>query len=209
MGENRVNQLTHILTATVLALGRLATAADLYVSPEGNDAWTGKLEKPNASRTDGPLASLVGARDAIRKIKASGALRQPIRVFIRSGQYAIVEPLIFGPEDSGTEQCPITYLGDSGKRPILGGGKQITGWKKQGDRWIAHIPDVEAGKWSFAALWVDGERRVRADAQRGQLLLYGRKSPADRRREDRQSVFQRPDRLPFQAGRHQATEQSR
>ncbi len=155
-------KLAHILTATVLALGRLAYAADFYVSPEGNDAWTGKLEKPNAARTDGPLASLVGARNAIRKIKASGAMQTPIRVLIGSGQYAMSEPLTFEPEDSGTEQCPITYFGDPGNRPVICGGRQITGWKKQGDRWIAHLPDVEAGKWTFAALWVGGERRVRA-----------------------------------------------
>ena len=90
----------------------MATAADLYVSPEGNDAWTGTLEKPNQTRTDGPLASLVGARDAIRKLKAAGTLQQPIRVRIQSGQYAIREPLVFEPQDSGTEQCPISYLGD-------------------------------------------------------------------------------------------------
>ena len=46
----------------------------------------------------------------------------------------------FVPQDSGTEQCPITYLGDPGNRPIICGGRQITGWKKQGDRWIAQSP---------------------------------------------------------------------
>jgi hypothetical protein len=152
-----------LLTAAVLALGALAAnAADLHVSPDGNDAWTGKLEKPNSARTDGPLASLIGARDAIRKIKAAGALRQPIRVLIGSGQYAVAEPLIFESQDSGTEQYPITYVGDSGNRPTIRGGRQITGWRKQGDRWVAHIPDVEAGKWTFAALWINGERRTRA-----------------------------------------------
>src|SRR5271166_5225474 len=38
----------------------------LYVSPEGNDAWSGKRAEPNPARTDGPFATLVRARDAIR-----------------------------------------------------------------------------------------------------------------------------------------------
>ena len=44
----------------------------LYVSPSGNDAWSGKLATANAAKADGPLASLVAARDAIRKLKAAG-----------------------------------------------------------------------------------------------------------------------------------------
>ncbi len=36
---------------------------------------SGKLTKPNANRTDGPLASLAGARDAVRKLKAAGEVR--------------------------------------------------------------------------------------------------------------------------------------
>jgi formate dehydrogenase iron-sulfur subunit len=33
----------------------------LYISPAGNDGWSGRLPEPNAARTDGPLATLVGA----------------------------------------------------------------------------------------------------------------------------------------------------
>jgi len=38
----------------------------MYVSTEGNDAWSGKLAQPNAQHSDGPFASLAAARDAIR-----------------------------------------------------------------------------------------------------------------------------------------------
>lgn len=37
-----------------------------YVAPNGNNAWSGRLEKPNAAGTDGPVQSLIRARDAIR-----------------------------------------------------------------------------------------------------------------------------------------------
>lgn len=158
-----MSKLASALGMMVLAVAcDVAAAADLFVAPDGNDAWSGALERPNAARTDGPLASLVGARNAIRQIKAAGPLAQPMRVHIRGGQYAISEAIVFDPEDSGTEQCPITYAGDPAERPTISGGRVITGWKKQGDRWVTHVPDVAAGTWAFAALWVNGERRSRA-----------------------------------------------
>ena len=33
------------------------SAATVYVVPQGNDAWSGKLDRPNPAGTDGPLAS--------------------------------------------------------------------------------------------------------------------------------------------------------
>ena len=158
-----MNRLGPMLGAIVLGCsGCAAFATDLYVAPGGSDVWTGQLQAPNATRTDGPLASLVGARDAIRKINASGASRRPLCVCIRGGMYAMGEPLVFEPQDSGTEECPIVYRGDADQRPVISGGRQIIGWRKQGDRWVVHLPDIESGQWTFAALWVNGERRTRA-----------------------------------------------
>lgn len=136
--------------------------AEFFVSPEGCDDWSGTQPDPNADRTDGPFATLAGARDAIRQLKIAEGLRQPIHVHIQRGTYGISEPLVFEPQDSGTQQCPITYVGDASQRPVISGGRQITGWRKHGDVWVAHLPDVQTGQWSFAALWVNGVRRPRA-----------------------------------------------
>ena len=46
------------------------TAADFYVSPAGNDTWSGKLPKPNKSGTDGPFATIGQAKIAVSKLKA-------------------------------------------------------------------------------------------------------------------------------------------
>lgn len=196
-----MKQLAQALAIIALALtGHAATATDLYVSTEGNDAWTGTLRTPNPARTDGPLASLGGARDAIRKLKAAGAFQQPVCVRVQSGQYPLVAPVVFEPRDSGTEQCPIRYVGDPGTKPVISGGRQITGWRKQGQRWVTHLPEVEAGHWTFAALWINGQRPdAGANAKRG-LFLHGRQSSADHRPQDRQAGLQRSRRVPFQAG---------
>ena len=52
----------------------------LHVAPDGNDAWSGKLARPNRAQTDGPLASLKGARDTVRRLKERGLRDAPVRV---------------------------------------------------------------------------------------------------------------------------------
>ena len=54
----------------------LAAAEDvvLHVAPDGRDDWSGRVARPAADGTDGPLATLAGARDAIRSLKAGGEL---------------------------------------------------------------------------------------------------------------------------------------
>jgi len=134
---------------------------DLYVSPDGNDNWSGRLDTPNESRTDGPLATLAGARDAIRELKRTGALDQPLTVWIRDGRYQLTEPVVFGPEDS----APVTYASYPGEEAVLDGGKKIEGWRveeKDGKTiWVTELPEVEAGKWYFHQLFVNGNRRPR------------------------------------------------
>ena len=46
-------------------------AFTIYVSPDGNDNWSGRLKRPNRNRTDGPVASLEAARNVIRNMKTT------------------------------------------------------------------------------------------------------------------------------------------
>jgi parallel beta-helix repeat protein len=138
-----------------------------YVSPHGNDAWTGRLPKPDAGLTDGPFATLTRARDAIRQLKAAqGRLRQPATVFLRGGTHFLREPLVLTPEDSGTASCPITYAAYRHEPVVISGGRRITRWKRatlDGKQlWTAAIPEVREGRRYFRQLWVNGQRRTRA-----------------------------------------------
>ena len=86
-------QIAVVLLAFVAAatIGYAETpATDLpvtrvYVSPNGNDAHSGKLAKASAGGTDGPLASLAAARDAVRKLKTGGRLPGPVKVIVAGG----------------------------------------------------------------------------------------------------------------------------
>lgn len=141
----------------------------LYVSPSGDDAWTGRLAEPNAGRTDGPLATIQKARDALRQSRSS--IQGPANIILRTGIYTQEKTLVFTPADSGTAKCPITYGAYPGERPVISGGRAITGWRRDEvarkarggvDIWRADIPPLATGPWRFNQLFVNGERRIRA-----------------------------------------------
>jgi hypothetical protein len=156
--------MSAIFAIAVLSVGyQSSSAMTLYVAPDGKDSWTGHLERPSADGTDGPLASLKGARDVIRRLKGDGPLKQPVEVIVADGVYPVGEPVVFTPEDSGTEQCPITYRAAPDAKPIFSGGRAITGFKPGEDGiWTTKIPEVASGEWYFEQLWVNGRRATRA-----------------------------------------------
>ncbi len=147
----------------ILVGSSAARASTFHVSPDGNDAWSGSLPAANAGKTDGPLASLRGARDAVRKLKAQGPLAEPVWVKIAGGVYPMTEPVVFEPQDSGTARCPVFYEAAPGAKPVFDGGRVIRGFRAAADGiWTAPVSDVGAGKPRFEQLYVNGKRAVRA-----------------------------------------------
>jgi len=131
---------------------------DLYVSPQGNDRWSGLLAEPNADASDGPFATLTRARDAVRALKSEANLPAALTVWLREGGYALKQPIVFGPEDS----APVTYAAYPGEQPVLSGGVKITGWQaEQRDGRTVWTADVSGLRY-FRQLFVNGERRHRA-----------------------------------------------
>lgn len=105
------------------------------------------------------MASLTGARDAIRRMASR---REPIRVLIADGTYRLSETLVFDPRDSGTGRSPIIYQAAAGAHPVFIGGRPIYGWRVDGDgRWRADVGGHEPS-WVFEELWNRGRRLVRA-----------------------------------------------
>jgi hypothetical protein len=94
--------------------------ADFYVSPKGNDSWSGTLAEPNSTGTDGPFLTLQRAQKAVRTLKAQvykpkdapiekrwiGSPHplgkgKDILVYLREGTYSLNQPLVFSPADGG------------------------------------------------------------------------------------------------------------
>jgi hypothetical protein len=152
-----------LLLAIMLLLGASrAAATTIYVSPNGNDKWSGRLPKANDRKTDGPLASLVAARDAVRKLKQTspdGLLASPATIIVAAGRYEMKETLVLKPLDAGTAKHPIVYRAADGVKPVFSAGRRITGFKRGADGiWRVKVPD----KLRFDQLFVDGKRATRA-----------------------------------------------
>ena len=134
-----------------------AVAVTIYVSPEGNDTWTG-TEPQHEGDTVGPLRTPAAARDRLREMRSRGELGAA-RIVLRGGVYELPEPLVLTPLDSGTVDAPVSYEAYRGERPILSGGKRITGWREV-EPGLFEASVVPA--WAFRQLFVNGERRTRA-----------------------------------------------
>jgi hypothetical protein len=134
-----------------------------FVATNGNDAWSGRANTPNRSKTDGPVATPGAALRAVRNFREQNANEAAKRVVIviRDGLFLLPEPLTFKPEDS--DVLLTTYPGE---KPVLSGGRRITAWKEvevAGRKlWAATVPEARDNRWVFRELWVNGKRAVRA-----------------------------------------------
>lgn len=136
--RNRRSCLGVALLFAGLSLPGLARAADapaptvVVVAPTGSDKAPGTEPMP--------LATLAGARDAVRRLRQKG-VTGPVEVLVKPGIYHFAEPLVLGPEDSGTATGPTTYRAAPGGPVTLSGGLAITGWKQRaGGIWAAPVP---------------------------------------------------------------------
>ena len=99
----------------------------------------------------------------MRELKAKQAQRdKPIVVALRGGDYYLEQPIQFAPEDSGTEKAPVIYRAFGDERPVLSGGRRLTGWQVDDkNRWQLDLPEAKDNQWNFAAIFVDNQRRDR------------------------------------------------
>lgn len=130
----------------------------LYVSPEGNDEWSGALPEPTPSADDGPVRSLHRAQELARAALSQG---RPVEIQLRDGEYCLERTLVLGPQDSGTTDEPVVWRNYPGETPIISGSRPIDGWEKlegdleglspeaQGHVWVADLPKT----WRFCVLY--------------------------------------------------------
>ena len=118
--QKKTNRLRHS-TSEVGTVPCKGIPALFYVSPQGNDRWSGRLSDRATDGKDGPFATVVRARDAVRA-------------------------LVLDARDSGTESYPVVFEAFSGEQPILSGGRHIGEWTEATVNgkscWVAHLPEV-------------------------------------------------------------------
>ena len=131
-----------ILLAT---LCHAAPTADLVISPTGADTADGSADRP--------LRTPQRARDLLRPKLA--AANRDLAILLRGGTYYLDEPLTLGPDDSGHGEHRVIWAAWPGERPVLVGGRRLTGWKKVGDGLYSVATDPA---WEFHQLFENGQR---------------------------------------------------
>lgn len=152
----------------ILLIGTTVNAAELWVSPSGNDSNPGTEEEPLAS-----------VHMALRKARELRRLNDPsvkdgVKIYVQDGTYYFHEPLLVRPEDAGTAESPTVILADEGANPVFSGGVKVEGWKRfngpleglpevaEGQVWVADVPVVGGQEVQFRQMWVNDTKAVRA-----------------------------------------------
>ncbi|MFA6471943.1 MAG: right-handed parallel beta-helix repeat-containing protein [Candidatus Latescibacterota bacterium] len=133
-----------IITVLLTCVGCGNRSSSLYVSPRGDDLSKGTKDKP--------LKTVAAAIEKSRKLKP-GIEKE---IILSGGDY--YEVLIhLCPQDSG-----LKIKAAPGEIPVLYGGRQVTGWEKDGNFFTAPLKGVKERTWDFRSLIVNDRMRNRA-----------------------------------------------
>lgn len=135
------------ILATCFLAACAAEPEEFYVSPYGDDEGNGTIEDP--------YYSLDRARRAVLDRESEG----PATVYLEGGTHYLFQTTYFKPEDSGTEEAPITYKALEGETPILSGGFPLyLRWQLyEKGVFVAALPEF-ARSIPFDQLFLNGER---------------------------------------------------
>ncbi len=139
--------MSALIAISLLQVGQ-PLALEFHVSPKGSDTAAGTAQAP--------FATIERAKEAVHDAVARG-LTGNLDVIIQHGTYELAEPLLFTPDDGGTERFRVRYVAAEGARVVLSGGSRIDGWRKGPGEVSTTRVD-----WPFQQLVVNGKRAIRA-----------------------------------------------
>lgn len=144
-----------IFLILLLQTTKVTAQTNYYIDPiNGNDSNIGSIEKP--------FKTLTKARDFIKTVNAT--MTSNINVYLHGGDYQLSESLVFGANDGGKNGFNVIYKAYNDEKPVITGGKQITGWTQVSGKnyWVADVPTSAGFASYFRNIWVDGKRAVQA-----------------------------------------------
>ena len=147
--------MKRILFKTILAMAFVvlmawsAAAIDIWVSPSGKDSNPGSERKPLKT----VQTALLKAREL--RTKNDPSIKSGIQIVLLEGEYFLNEPLLLGPEDSGTSGAPTVIRAANNAKVVISGGVKATGWQKfEGNIYKADL-DRDS---KLRTLFVNGKR---------------------------------------------------
>jgi hypothetical protein len=108
-------------------------------------------------------------------------------VAVRGGTYFLEKPFALTPDDSGAAGSPTVFEAYKNEKPVLSGGRAITGWRQTANGfWETTVPGVKGSAPGnpayFGQLYVNGERRNRPRLPRrndGYFFVAGEVAPTE------------------------------
>ena len=152
--------------------------AVFYVSPAGDDSWSGTLPGPDGGGNDGPFATFLRAREAVRNRSASGL---PSTVRIRGGVYRFDRTLLLDSTDSGAKDNPLVWSAFGGEEVHCLGGSVIGGFHGVEDpATLSRIAPVHRSKILVTSLGSQGVTDFGTIPGRLNLYFRGKRMPVAR-----------------------------
>lgn len=108
---------TSLLIALLISFCK-AQPSLFYISPHGNDNWSGEIATPAPDQSDGPFQTFARALNAIKPDVET-------IIYVRKGTYAIDQTLCLSDRQSGTPQHPVIWRNYPNEHPKLAGGKAL------------------------------------------------------------------------------------
>lgn len=132
------------------------TPVEYYVSPQGDDSWTGKLASPNGAKTDGPFRTVEHARRTIAQIDIRTRGKE-IVVWLREGNYRLKDTLRFIGPGWGSATAPVRFEAYRSEKPTISGSLPVASWKPVSDPAVLkRISPMAKGKVLVADLRAQG-----------------------------------------------------
>ena len=140
VGIGDVKDIFNTFDATLLS--RTINSFSVFVGTDGDDKNPGTKDKP--------FKTLEGARNYLRGVKAGKGLPQGgITVHVLGGEYEMTDSFTLSPDDTGSEQTPITYRAYPGDTVTMTGANSLPGNQFKevtNEKTLSRMPEGMAGK---------------------------------------------------------------
>ncbi len=112
-----------------------ASAAEFYVSPQGQDS--------NPGTRQAPWKTWQGARDGVRAFR-NATPGEAVTVYFTEGTYPLEAPVLLSAQDGGTAQAPVVYAALPGAKPVFTGSVVLKTWQQFKDYpWTGDPADLD------------------------------------------------------------------
>ena len=149
----QIKLLFQVALCVCIAAGGLVDPVyshEYYVAGTGSDMNPGTIKSP--------FLTLEKAQSVVRADLLTAT--EGITVWIRGGTYYLDQPLVFGPDDSGTASVPVAYKGYADETVVLSGAKLLT------PTWSTHSGNIQVASigtdLEFDILFANNSQQVLA-----------------------------------------------